>query len=341
MKPMPTMLGMLCVGCLLVAGGCGDQLPSPPTAADGEVPGTLAVVPGDMEEVAVVTAMEKARVNYDYRLEVLKAHFLRRGDLDRYRWACREHENLRSVMAPAWENAPAILPPVGERAADADTRTLVEDTVAARREFLVALDHLAEFYEKRDPTAYKAHRTHNMQARFDPVRTYLYFLDAEIPGPNLRPTDVISDADQLFEAAIEQYHKGKILPGITDYGRQRQALMKLQQLVRRHPTSTKIALAAYYIGEIYKEYFDEDVRAVHWYERAWQWDPHITEPARFQAAVLYDYRLDNNARALELYRESLKFDPWRLGNSEFAEARISDLAEQERPKSPPGPPPAE
>jgi tetratricopeptide (TPR) repeat protein len=157
---------------------------------------------------------------------------------------------------------------------------------------------------------------------------YLYFLEAEIPPPDMKPTNVIPAADKLYDQALKLYRQGQIGPAITNYDKERQALMMLQQLVRTYPNSTKIALAAYRIAEIYKEYFNENVRAVHWYERAWQWDPTITEPARFQAAVIYDLRMHNFAKGVELYREALEYDPPRFGNAHFCRQRIKELIEQ-------------
>jgi hypothetical protein len=98
-------------------------------------------------------------------------------------------------------------------------------------------------------------------------------------------------------------------------------------LVHTYPTSTRIALSAYYIGEIYKEYFDENYRGVLWYERAWQWDPGITQPARFQAAVVYDYRLHHRGKAVELYRLVLQDETFNVTNTLFAERRIEELTQ--------------
>jgi tetratricopeptide (TPR) repeat protein len=327
MREIPARVAAVVAMAGLAAAGC-DQLPSPPKTADGEVPSVLAVEAGDEAELAAVVAAEKARVNYDYRLEVLKAYFLQVGQLDRYRWATRELENLRNVRMPKWVNVPPILPPPGESLSGADERVLVELAVAARKDYLEAVDKLAEHYERRDADSYKARRIHNVQARFDPVRTYMYFLEAEIPPADLKPAAVVPEADDMYDAAIQLYREGSLVPAVPNRSKLRRALMMLLQLVRKHPDSTKIALAAYYIADIYKEYFGEYVRAVHWYERAWQWDPNITKPARFDAAIVYDVRLHNAAKAVELYRESIKFDPWRLGNPETAKRRIRELTEE-------------
>ncbi|HUS47179.1 MAG TPA: hypothetical protein VM098_03600, partial [Phycisphaerae bacterium] len=176
----------------------------------------------------------------------------------------------------------------------------------------------------------KVRLVENALDRFDPAYRYSYFLEAEIHGPELRPTDAIPEADALYQRALRLHREGQGLlgPFTTDYRKQIKSLVLFRELIQTHPRSTKIALSAYYIAEIYKEYRNEDVRAVKWYERAWQWDPHITEPARFQAATVYDYRLKEPAKAADLYRKSITEDPWRWHNREFARDRIKVLAGQ-------------
>ena len=92
----------------------------------------------------------------------------------------------------------------------------------------------------------------------------------------------------------------------------------------KYPDSTRIALSAYYIADIYKEYFNENLRAMWWYERAWQWDPHVPEPARFQAATVAE-RVHDYPRAIEYYKASLEYDPPRWGNAGHARDRIEKL----------------
>ena len=48
-------------------------------------------------------------------------------------------------------------------------------------------------------------------------------------------------------------------------------------------------------------------------------------PARFQAAVLYDYRLHNRARALELYHDVIGHETRKISNIRFASRRIDEL----------------
>lgn len=315
------LLGIL-AGWMLT--GC-DTPPGPPRTADWSVPKVLTVPPGNEVEREHVVDFETARVNYEYRLKVLKEYFRRTGQVDRHEWAGRELKNLRQSRTFEWQGIPEVVPPEGESIEGADARMLAELVVGARREYLRELDKLLAYYRSRDAQSYKAQRIANLRERFDPVRTYMYFLDAEIPGPDLEPTEVIPAATELYNDAIRLYREGQIAPAITDYDKERQALVKLRTLVREYPQSMEIALAAFYIAEIYKEYFNEYVRSVHWYERAWQWDPNITRPARYQAALIYDLHLKSPAKAVELYRASIQHDPDDAGRDAAALRRIKEL----------------
>jgi hypothetical protein len=205
---------------------------------------------------------------------------------------------------------------------------LVEYVVGARREYLKAIGDVLDFYKRTGVNSYKAQRVANVLARFDPVHTYMYVLQAEIPPADVKPVEVIPQADKMFAQGVDLYQQGKgiLLTFITtDYNKERRALLILLDLIHRYPRSTKVAQAAFYIGQIYKEYFNEDVRACQWYERAWQWDPAITLPARFQAAVVTDYRLYNRAKAIELYRQVIQHEQFDSGNVTFSHRRIREL----------------
>jgi len=315
------ILGGVMIGC--------DTPPGPP-AERWNVPKTMYVELGDAEEQEAVTALEVERVSYDHRLQVLQAHYNRIGNKDKYDWTERELANLRQAKTFEWTGTGKIEPPSKESLEFADERVLAEAVVEAREAYLADVEKLAQFYERQGPACrYKAKRVRNMQARFDPIRTYKYFLNAEVGPPDLTPTEVIPAADALFQKACDLHRGGKPLPLVTDYPKQRQALMMFLALIRDYPRSTKIALSAYYIGDIYKEYFNEDVRSVLWYQRAWEWDPNVTEPARFQAATVYDFRLHNKARAVACYRLALQHEQFNTSNVRYSRQRLEELTGQD------------
>jgi hypothetical protein len=316
--------GLLACGWVI---GC-DRPPDPPVTVTGDVPRTLAVIEGNQDESRAVMAAETARVNYRYRLVVLQDYYRMTGGMDKLRWTQRELDNLDQAHTFTWEGLPEIAPPKGESLEGADEYLLVEYAVAARKAYRKAMAELLAYYQTVAPNSYKAKRVANVLARFDPVHTYMYLLEAEIPGKDIRPGAVIPAADALYEKALRLHVEGKGLLRTfvtTSYGKQRQALMLLRELTRKYPTSTKMPLAAFYIGEIYKEYFRENIRAVHWYERAWQWDPNITKPARYQAAVVHDLRLFNKAKAVELYRQVIQHEQFKPDNVRYAHQRIREL----------------
>jgi len=324
---------ILCIGLMgcmaAVLTGC-DNPPTPPKTASGGSINVLTVSPQEPMETELATRLETARVNYRYRLGVLEAYYTDIGYADNMKAAQRELRNLNTAQAFNWQGLPQVLPPEGESLKGTDERLLVEYIVSARQEFTHAAKALQEFYTNRGD-AYRAKVMANLIARFDPVRMYIYYPDAEIPGPELKPSAVIPEADQLFEEAYRLFRQGKGLLHTfvtTHYDKERQAIQLFRKLIREYPASTKIALSAYYIGDIYKEYFDEDVLAVRWYQRAWEWDPNITEPARFQAASVYDFRLHNYEKAIQLYRASIEFENSHSSNARFAERRISTLLER-------------
>lgn len=317
---------------LAIGSGCGEggTKPAPPKAADGSRIKVLSIEPQHVEERRLASELVARQADYDFRLAVLDSYYERVGNLHKLRWAKRERKNLREAHTFEFRGLNPIEEPDPESIEGADERVLVELTVSARKAWLTALDRLAQFYKAREHDL-RYRLVHSIQRRFDPVYTYMYFLDAEIPGEDLSNDLVIPEADRLFNKAYQLYQDGKGLMRTfltTDYQKQRQALALFRKLVYEYPRSTKIALSAYYIGEIYKEYFNEHLRAVHWYQRAWQWDPDVPEPARFQAATVYDYHLGEPEKALEFYRESIKRDPYRLLNREHAASRVNDITEK-------------
>ncbi len=279
------------------------------------------------EELEHVTSLETARVNYRYRVQVLQAYYENVGNMDKFLWTEREMKNLDTTMTFAWAGLPEIMPPKGETVVEVDEQVLVEYVVAARTKYTTTAETLRAFYGDSDET-FIASLIANMQDRLDPIYVYMYFLSAEIPPADLKPTAVIPEADLEYKAALKLHKQGKGLLRMamtTDYDKQRLALVKFRNVVEKYPTSNKIPLTAYYIGEIYKEYFNENIRAVGWYQRAWQWDPNIEKPARFQAAVVQDLRLHDYGKAVELYREVIRHEQFNASHVSHAHNRIGEL----------------
>jgi tetratricopeptide (TPR) repeat protein len=318
------VIGMLAAG--LVLAGC-DTSPGGTKVASGTPVTTMVVSKSDAPLYQGVLAAEDARANFRYRLQVLQGYYTRIGNGDKYAWASNELKNLNEAQWFRWEGLETVRAAPGENVANADETTLIEQSVSARATWLAAMNRVAELYDQRGQT-FQAKTVRRAIERFDPVRTYTYILSAEIPPADLKPTTVVPEADTLYKRAYKAFREGKILPAVTDYDKERQALELFKELIAKYPNSNKIALSAYYIADIYKEYWNENVRAVHWYERAWQWDPNITEPARFQCATVYE-RMHDYPKAVECYRAALRSDPSRPGNFDYARKRIKELTGRE------------
>lgn len=168
------------------------------------------------------------------------------------------------------------------------------------------------------------------------IQPFRYVLSAEIPAPDLRPVDSIAEADAMYQRALELMKEGGAeIPALYRRDLMLQALSLFVELINEYPSSDKIDDAAFYCGEIHKEYLkDQEPIAVRWYERAYTWDPDTPHQARFQAAVTYDYRLHDRARALELYHQVLEVENRNQSNVAWATRRIRELTSTKPETSP-------
>lgn len=205
---------------------------------------------------------------------------------------------------------------------------LVEAVLTDRAEYHQSLAALRDYYRER------GYATKQSWAEFElkglsKVKMFRYVFDSEVASESLRPSDQIAEADGLYQRGLDLMKKGG--HGIPVFYRQKtmiQAADVFKELVEKYPTSDRIDDAAFFLGEIHKEYLpNQEQISVKWYERAWTWDPATPHPARFQAAVVYDFRLHDRDRALELYRTVLKEETADGGNLRFANRRIKQLDE--------------
>jgi len=215
---------------------------------------------------------------------------------------------------------------------------LVEAVAQHRGAYHEALMRLKRFYESRGyMTKVKWAETELRDLGL--VKQFRYMMDAEVAAESLRPTETIAEADQLLEQGLDLMRRGGHgVPGLFRRDRMVEAAETFRTLIEQYPTSDKIDDAAFYCGEIHKEYLPgEETIAVKWYERCWTWNPETPHPARFQAAVVHDYRLHDRDKALELYRAAVQRESQHAGNTRFASSRISELTGEGRVlAAPPG-----
>jgi hypothetical protein len=291
------------VGGLIASTGC-DSPPSVPRNAEGKL--VTALPAADPQETQLAQNLVDARDLYHFRVLVIREYYNKIGDMLKLRWADNELANLAQAHTFTYQGlTPAPVPPSPDLD-QTDELSLAEPVGTSRRDYLAAVTALRDYYAGSG-NEFKAAMLQNILDRFDPIRTYKYFLQAEVPTGSPRPVEVSAEAEAMYNKALKLHKAGKILPLVVDYQKEREALLLFLSMVETYPNSPRVAMAAYYIADIYKEYFDENYRAALWYERAWQWDPGISKPARFQAATIYDIRLNHRGKALELYKLVLQY----------------------------------
>jgi hypothetical protein len=185
---------------------------------------------------------------------------------------------------------------------------LAEEVARARKAYARALAAIKDHYLAR-ATAVKLEWVTAELDALDRVPKIQYLTVAEMAGPNLRPIRRIEAADQLYEEGT-QYKNYPAMPfPMSNPGKDtylKKALEKFQTIIEKYPESDKIDDAAFRMGEIYGGwYFNDFARAVECYQRCWEWNPKTDLPAIFNAAKLYEEKLNNRTKAVELYNRVL------------------------------------
>ena len=80
-----TLITIVGIVACVAASGCAPFAPEPPKDEQGNVIKIMYVTAGDKAELAAVTELETARVNYLYRLFVLRSYYEKAGNLDKLR----------------------------------------------------------------------------------------------------------------------------------------------------------------------------------------------------------------------------------------------------------------
>jgi len=227
------------------------------------------------------------------------------------------------------------LPPI--RIVDRSEVDLVEEMMLHRAMYARYLRALVTYYSENGYEE-KANWARRELNDLKYVKPYRYITDAEVPAATLRPSDSVSEADRLYEEGLALMKKGGHgVPALYNQQTMKLALAKFKELVDRFPNSDKIDDAAFMIAEIHKEYFEETDNsiAVQWYQRALDWNPNLPYPARFQMAVILDYRMHERDKALAMYQEVLEKETFNKSNVDFANVRIRQLTSEKTRHAPP------
>ncbi len=230
---------------------------------------------------------------------------------------CSEDRKYSSIYTTDVKVADVTAPPT---AMEVD---LVEDLSAKREEYIRAIKMLRSYYEQTGNYRKGGWAQRELDI-LGQAPQYMYITVGQVANKNLRATDSIADADELYEQADRLYRGVRLSALIGDRPKLRQALSLFNELIAKYPTSDKIDDAAYKAGVIYELFGDEQLAATY-YQRAFQWNADTPYPARFKAALLMDTKLGMKARALELYRESVEKESLFKSNVEHATTRIQEL----------------
>ena len=205
-----------------------------------------------------------------------------------------------------------------------DEIDLVEQMATHRRSYRRGLELLVTHYTVVGDNRKLRWAQEELRA-LDRIPQYRYIIDAQVMPADLRATNRIPAADEMYLDAVETQRQAEPIGILKDEELLRVALSKYNALIRQYPNSDKIDDAAYRAARIY-EYFKDYEIALLYYQRAYQWDPDTPYPARFYAASMLDRRLRRRGEALELYQEAVlregdRYDEWKM----YGERRIREL----------------
>jgi tetratricopeptide (TPR) repeat protein len=216
---------------------------------------------------------------------------------------CQSNQG-RSQMLPSRDTTSAqTSPATADGAPSADEIDLVEGLSAQRQAYRDSLEKLIKYYSASGNNRNLNWARTELNA-LDRIPQYRYVVEAWVLPADLKATERIQAADDLYAKAVETETKAGVLPVLKDEEGLRAALTLYNRLLREYPTSDKIDDAAFRMGGIH-EYFRDYQIALSFYQRAYQWDPATPYPARFKAAAILDGKLHRRAEALRLYQEAL------------------------------------
>ncbi|MFQ5429845.1 MAG: tol-pal system YbgF family protein [Phycisphaerae bacterium] len=224
---------------------------------------------------------------------------------------------------------------------------LVEGMYAARQTYMEQLKALERGYLLAGDTV-RANWARRQRDLTKNVLVYPYLSD-DAPGRTfaVAPEESIPEADALYDKAVKLYDTFQGIPfvGFTKLNSEdcRKALGMFKRIISEYPKSDKVDDCAYYCGAIYKEFLRDDdpdnELAIRYFKWAYELDPMTPHPARFDCAVVYDFRLHNRERAIELYHQVLETEEaGNDSNQRFAATRIEQLSDDDtshlRPREP-------
>lgn len=211
----------------------------------------------------------------------------------------------------------------------------VEHVMMIREQYLMALADLETAYLKTGDSV-KANWARRQRELSKRVETYPYLTeDTQEYHVDVAPEESIPEADATFTEAVKIYEEVKLIPAAgalePTKNEARKALNLFKTILVQYPKSDKVDDCSFYCGDIYKEYLRDDdpdnELAVRYYRWAFTLNPNTPHPARFQCAVVLDYRRHERDKALELYHQVLEES--NDSNARWAATRIEQLTDEE------------
>ena len=202
---------------------------------------------------------------------------------------------------------------------------LVERVIFYRSMYAKSLRALREYYRTQGNEPKRLWAEEELRQVWQ-VKPYRYLIEAEVPAAPAKADASIAEADDLYSQALILLEQATKSSSGFDKDLMTQTLAKFKDLIARYPGSDKADKTCYYIGLIHDQYFAGDAQiALVWYKRAWETNPNLQMPARFNAARIYDVKLHDRNKALEMYRRVIKEETFNKANVDTATMRMADL----------------
>jgi hypothetical protein len=242
--------------------------------------------------------------------------------------------------------------PAGERLANFPD--LVEEMMVTRQKYIHQLITLERSYLLAGDDA-KADWARHQREATEAVEVYPYLTPgASEQRVEVSPEASIPEADAIYSQALDLLNQVRGVPFTghlaANKEKAKKALDLFKKVLREYPKSDKVDDCAFYCGEIYKEYLrdddPDDELSIRYYQWAVALDPQTPHAARFQCAVVYDFRRHDRTKSLELYHQVLETNENNNeSNCRFSATRIEQLTDETRshltPQEPLRPVPAE
>ena len=182
---------------------------------------------------------------------------------------------------------------------------LVQKLIALRRDYQKTLEQLHTHYKQAQDKERERWAEEELLS-FHRIPKHAFILDLDVPPPNLNGSQNVIEANKIFMWAMKFKDHGF---GTEYIDNQRRAEVLLQDILTRYPHSDKISDVAFMLGDLYEsKAYRQYYRAVEYYQRCYQWNPKTSHEARIRAARLYDQKLNNKPKAIELYRDVMTYE---------------------------------